>query len=349
MYEILMVLTLRYPDFISMRWLLVGYAMEGLSGTMITAGTTSQAYITDLVGPTDRARLFSYLQASFSFAAAVGPVVSGILLTVPNALEVIYRLAVGSHILLTLIFLFVLPESRKHDQETPISERPTVENPIRIFLTSFKAVSRSTGGKKRNILILAGIELIAFGLMIGLIALQLEHVSFMFKWQATTQSFFTSLVYTWSILVLVVIFPAVMARFRRRKRREVPELSAVFNVGELSAIQISLILQMIGYAGMALAKVPSYFILSSFIVASTAPLVPLLSSCLTAHVPASQSGQLLGLLSFVHAIARVVVPASLNATYSITVGMFPAPVFVLLSCIMGFLLLVSMYIKTNTL
>ncbi|KAJ9489583.1 hypothetical protein VN97_g3691 [Penicillium thymicola] len=115
LYDTLMVLVLRYPDWIDMHWLLVGYAIEGLSGTTITATATSQTYITDLTRHSAGARWFGYLQAAFSFAGAGGPIIAGLLLTTPNSIQLIYQLAMGAHISLLLFILFVLPESRSPD------------------------------------------------------------------------------------------------------------------------------------------------------------------------------------------------------------------------------------------
>ncbi|CAG7988688.1 unnamed protein product [Penicillium nalgiovense] len=356
LYEILMVIVLRHPDSIDMHWLLVGYAMEGLSGTMIAASSTSQTYITDLTQPSARARWFSYLQASFSFAAAVGPLIASSLLTMPNPFQPIYWLAIGSHLSLLVIILFALPESRNPDSSgRPDPDRVALEQPpgesyARVFLTSLKSLWGSKGFRNKNMIILAGVDMIIFGNMIGLPSLQLAYPAFLFKWQPTTQSFFMSISYSWSVFVLVILFPPIMAWFRRRNRGEgVPNLSAASNSGELGAIQLNLVLQMIGYMGIALSRAPSHFVVSSFLVASTISINPLLTSCLTAHVPDYQLGQLLGVLSFLHAIARIVIPALLNATYSMTIGIFPAPLFVLLSIVIGGLSFASIYIDKNTL
>ncbi|KAJ5287335.1 hypothetical protein N7478_003021 [Penicillium angulare] len=352
-YEAIMVSVLRYPDSINMHWLLVGYASQGLSGSLITVTSTSQAYITDLVRLRARARLFSYLQAALSLAASLGPVISGLLLTLPNSLENIYKSAVYAHLSLILIFLFVLPESRsshldnaERDESTP--EQNTSETYLQIFLQSLRSLKEYSTFLQRNIVILAGIDMFIFGILIGLFPLQLAYPAYLFKWQPTTQSFFTSMVNSWSILVLVLIFPMIMARVRRWKKITITPSLSLFNVGELGAIQASLALQIIGYVGIALARSPGVFIFSSFIVASAAPLTPLLTSCLTAHTPDHQSGQLLGFLSFLHAIARVGVPALLNATYSMTIGIYPAPLFLLLSIIIAGLLIASMSIRTST-
>lgn len=349
-YEILMVIVLRHPDSIDVHWLLLGYAMEGLSGTMIAGTSTSQTYITDLTQPSSRARWFSYLQASYAFAGAVGPLISSLLLKMPNPFQSIFLLAICSHLSLLLIILFALPESRKTVSTGVTLGQPPGESHVRVLLTPLKSIWESKEFRNKNMIILAGIDMIIFGNMIGLLPLQLAYPAFLFKWQPTTQSFFISLSYSWSVLVLVVLFPPIMTRFRRWNRRQgVPNLSAASTSGELDAIQVNLVLQVIGYMGIALSRAPTHFVLSSLLVASTLSINPLLTSCLTAHVPDHQSGQLLGVLSFLHAIARIVIPALLNATYSLTIGIFPAPLFMLLSIVIGGLYVASIYIDKNTL
>ena len=353
LYEILMVIVLQYPDSIDMRWLLVGYAMEGLSGTMIAAFSTSQTYVTDLTQSSARARWFSYLQASFSFAGAVGPLVASWLLTMSNPFQPIYWLAIGSHLSLLVIILFALPESHnssgRPDLDDVTLEQPPGESYARILLTSLKSVWEFKGFRNKNMIILAVVDMIMFGNMLGLAPLQLAYPAFLFKWQPTTQSVFMSISYSWSVFVLVILFPPIMGWLRRWNRRGgVPTLSAGSISPELGAIQVNLVLQMIGYLGIALSRAPSHFVISSFLVASTTSINPLVASCLTAHVPDYQSGQLLGVLSFLHAIARIVIPTLLNATYSKTVGIFPAPLFMLISAVIGGLFLASIYVKRNT-
>ncbi|KAJ5976942.1 hypothetical protein N7501_000284 [Penicillium viridicatum] len=356
LYEILMVIVLRHPDSIDVHWLLVGYAMEGLSGTMIAGTSTSQTYITDLTRPSSRARWFSYLQASYAFAGAVGPLIASLLLKMQNPFQTIFWLAICSHLSLLLVIVFALPESRnpvftgRPDLDGVTLEQPPGESNVRVFLRSLKSIWETKGFRTKNMIILAGIDMIIFGNMIGLLPLQLAYPAFLFKWQPTTQSFFISLSYSWSVLALVVLFPPIMTRFRRWNRRQgVPNLSAASNSGELDAIQVNLVLQMIGYMGIALSRAPTHFVVSSLLVASTMSINPLLTSCLTAHMPDHQSGQLLGVLSFLHAIARIVIPALLNATYSITIGIFPAPLFMLLSIVIGGLYVASIYIDKSTL
>ena len=348
-------LVLRYPDSVDMNWLLVGSAMVGLSGSTIGAMSASQAYMTDLAQPRDRARLFSYLQAAMSFAGTLGPIIAGVLLMMPNSLERIYWLAFGAHLSLGGVFLYVLPESRLLNhcsgstQDCTLPANLPRKSFVRGIFSSLKSLWVSSASRRKNICILAAMDFTIVGVLMGLPSLQLAYTAFMFHWQPITQSFYISLICAWSIMVLVILFPIVMGLVRQRiLSQDTVDSSAVFNFGEVSAIRVNLTLQMVGYLGIIFARVPSIFILSSILVASAAPITPLLVSCLTAHVPSDQPGPLLGALSFLHALARIFIPAALNATYIMTIGVFPAALFLVLAIIQGGLLLASTGIEMDS-
>jgi MFS family permease len=350
LYNAVMLLILRYPDAIDVRWILVGYAIEGLGGTYITAIAASQAYITDLSSPRERATLFSYIQACTSLAQAAGPLIAGILIASINSFEGIYWISFASYLLLTLLFLFVLPESRWARSVTGdrgINLDTTLrENPLQQVYSSCKSLWETSANRRANLAILAVIEQFVFAVMTCLPPLQMAYSSYLFHWHPTTQSFYMALVNTWSILVLVVLFPVIMTIVRRHIRRKRNRThSTVFNTGELGAIRTSLILQILGYAGVAVTRSPAWFIFSSLIFACGNPVTPLLTSSLTAHVPSEHSGQLLGMLSFLHAIGRITIPTALNATYSVTIGVFPQALFVVLAGSVSGLFLASLCVK----
>jgi MFS family permease len=350
LYNAMMLLILRYPDAIDVRWILVGYALEGLGGTYITAIAASQVYITDVSSPRDRATLFSYIQACTSLAQAVGPLIAGILIAWINSFEGLYWISFASYLLLTLLAIFVLPESRwaRSNDETRISldNSRMGENTLQQVYSSCKSLWECSANRRANLVILAIIEQFVFAVMTCLPPLQMAYSSYIFHWRPTTQSFYMALVNTWSILVLVVLFPVIMSVVRRQIRRKRNRThSTVFNTGELGAIRTSLTLQILGYAGVALTRSPAWFIFCSLIFACGNPVMPLLTSSLTAHVPSEHSGQLLGMLSFLHAIGRITIPTALNATFSVTIGLFPQALFVLLAVSVSVLLLASLCVK----
>jgi MFS family permease len=351
LYNAVMLLILRYPDAIDVRWVLVGYAIEGLGGTYITAIAASQAYITDLSSPRERATLFSYIQACTSLAQAVGPLIAGILIASINSFEGVYWISFVYYLVITLLFIFVLPESRwarsNKNPEINLDNPSMTENPLQQVYSSCKSLWESSANRRGNLVILAVIEQFVFGVMTCLPPLQMAYSSYLFHWRPTTQSFYMALVNTWGILVLVVLFPVIMSVVRRQIRRKPNRThSTVFNTGELGAIRTSLCLQILGYAGVALTRSPEWFIFCSLIFACGNPVTPLLTSSLTAHVPSEHSGHLLGMLSFMHAIGRITIPTALNATYSVTIGVFPQALFVVLAVSVLGLLLSSLCVKS---
>lgn len=351
--DVLFLLTLWYPDFVDVHWLLVGYAIEGLSGEFIIATSTSQAYVTDLVPTNDRARIFSYLEAGVSFALTLGPTISGILLAGSHSFQVIFEFAICIHLLLAFTFLCILPESRKLtvgkgvDQDEVYTEQQSEAGCIQSVCSSFKSIRTSGASRQRNMGILTFVDFIRSGIIIGMVPLEFAYGAFAFHWKPTMQSFASALVSSWSIIVLTMLFPSAMTLVRRWSSRVNRTNVSVLEVGEVGAIKFCLMLQVIGYIGVSLTREPGPFIVSYLVVASATPMTPLLISCLTAHMPSHQSGQLLGILSFLHAISRVVMPAVMNATYSMTVGLFPVPLFLLLAIIYGLALLATMCIKAN--
>lgn len=335
-----------YPDSVNIYWLLVGYAVEGLSGGFIVSMSTSQAYITDLVPLEDRAKVFGYLQASLFSTLVLGPIIAGALLTAFRSFQFIFEVAVFSNLLLTVVFRFVLPESRRSSSSQYVdTEHRSGENGIRSMWSSLKSLRASSISRQRNMVILAFVDFVVFGVYLGISPLQLAYPGYLFHWTPAIQSLVMALTSSWSVLVLIALFPTAMMLVRRRDRRI--SGTSLLKFGELGAIKVCLMLQLMGSIGISLAQTPGAFIISSLIVSSSAPMSPLLTSCLTAYVPSDQIGQLLGILSFLHAISRVVMPAVMNATYSRTVGLFPAPLFMLLAILQGVSLLATMGVKTD--
>ncbi|KAJ5902858.1 hypothetical protein N7495_003386 [Penicillium taxi] len=353
--QCLTLFVMRHADTVDMNWLLVGYAVDGLSGSMIVAMSTSSAYITDIAHHTDRPRLFSYLYASMSFSGAMGPLVSGFLLKTQNPLDKIYRITICANTFMAMVFLHILPESRWSQlvgEDKPIGSDTDESDTSSVhgLLQSLQSLWTSSASRKANMVILAILGFFVIGFMMSLMPLQLRFGAFWFNWQPTTQSFFMALLFSWSIFVLVVIFPTAMSLAHRwGMRRGITNISAVFNIGELGAIQVSLLLQVIGTMGMALARSPTSYVITSLIAVSASPLAPLLTSCLTAHAPRHQSGQILGGLSFLNAIGRISIPAALNATYSLTIGIYPVPLFAIVAGAYACLFILSFFLKQHTL
>src|SRR5436305_6249633 len=97
---------------------------------------------------------------------------------------------------------------------------------------------------------------------------------------------------------------------------------------------------MIGFTFMGLANSSEAYYVGGSIAAFGALAPPTLQSALTRHVAKEEVGRLLGALSLLGSLSRVVSPTVLNLLYSATVGTVPQTIFYVLSGAMfiGFLL-----------
>ncbi|KAJ5151028.1 uncharacterized protein N7482_010280 [Penicillium canariense] len=87
----MMLLILQHPDFIDLRWVLIGYAIEGLGGIGV-------AVLHDGPIETARARSFTPLHAGMHFLVAS-----------MNSFEGVYWVSFCAYLPLTLAFIFILP------------------------------------------------------------------------------------------------------------------------------------------------------------------------------------------------------------------------------------------------
>jgi hypothetical protein len=97
---------------------------------------------------------------------------------------------------------------------------------------------------------------------------------------------------------------------------------------------------MVGFFCMGMARTTNEYYASGSIAALGGLGPPTLQSALTKHVAKEDVGKLLGALSLVGSLSRVVSPTVLNLLYSFTVGTCPQTVFYVLSGSMfvGFLM-----------
>lgn len=355
--DIIVLTALHYPDEVDVKWLLIGYAMDGLSGSIITATTASQAYISDISTPEDRVSSFSYIQAAFTSALALGPLIAGGLLSVFGSLTQAYWLAFTIHLSLIVLFTLALPESLKltsdgrSTKNTANQTKAETEAGFFEVISSARSLIPSDRSSKTNMSIVAVTEAAVFGVGMGLAPLQLAYSAYMFHWRSSAQSAFLTGVNIWSILVLVVIVPLFMSRIQRRQPPEgqsEAQPQPAFGPGELGTIRTGLLLQAAGYLTIAVVHSPLGVIAGSLIAGSGAPLSPILTSCLTKMVPEERQGVLLGAVSFLHAISRILLPTGMNYVYGSTVGTQPYALFALLGLGSGVFLLGSMFIGNKS-
>ena len=100
-----------------------------------------------------------------------------------------------------------------------------------------------------------------------------------------------------------------------------------FDFLDLTLIRISILSDIIGFIGYATAPTGFLFTLSGIVAAFGAIGLAISEASMTKLVGGARTGELLGALGFLQAIARIVAPTIANLTYSWTVAQVPQLVF----------------------
>ena len=120
-------------------------------------------------------------------------------------------------------------------------------------------------------------------------------------------------------------------RFLRRYFYSGPAMSGKHASGfdrlDLFLIRISILSDVVGYIGYAVASSGFLFTLSGALAALGAVGLATSEASMTKLVGSARTGELLGALGFLQALARIVAPTVANATYSLTVAKAPQLVF----------------------
>jgi hypothetical protein len=142
------------------------------------------------------------------------------------------------------------------------------------------------------------------------------------------------------VFVLIVILPLLIRIFRGPASQASQRPVVGADTLEVWLIRFCPFIEMIGFFCMSLARNTVEYCAFGALAACGGLGPPTLQSALTKHVAKEDVGRLLGALSLLGSISRVVSPTVLNLLYSFTVGTCPQTVFYVLSGAMfiGFLM-----------
>ena len=389
--EVITIAIATFPDSIHYRWLLVGGVFDGLCGSFTTGMAISYAYASDCTEPPKRAQAFGFFHACLFAGIAVGPLLAAILYKCTQSLLAIFYVALGIHLFFMLLLALAIPESLTKKRQLLARERvaetkqarsatnPTNPNPNtdNSYQTTLKTLTQSTihhivtffsplkilyptghgtSPKLRaNLIFLAGIDTIMFGVAMGALQVVILYVNFQFEWQTDDTSIFMSVVNTFRVSALIILLPLLNYVFRTRRanrqRREsgfaIPEPLSGSDALDLWSIRFAILMEFLGYLGYGLARSGTGFFIAGIITAFGGIGSPTLQSSLTKHVPHDMVGSLLGATGFLHALSRVVCPLVFNLIYARTVGRYTQAVFVVLAGCFGVAFLFSWLISPH--
>ena len=379
--EIITILAAKYPDSVHYQWLLVGATFDGICGSFTASMALTHAYAADCTAPPKRAMAFGYFHACLFTGIAIGPLVAALLIKLSGELLTIFYVALAVHTVFIFFILFVVPESLSRKRQILAQEKYHLEGQslrllderhhggyygtLRVMIRKANILAPlkilwptgpgSSSHLRANLILLSAVDTIIFGVAMGSVTVLVYYLGYQFGWDTTQSSEFVSIVNIVRVAALLIVLPSLnyLVRTRRanRQRREsgfaIPESNSGSDLLDLSIIRVAIGLEVLGYAGYAIARTGPLFVLSGILAACGGVGSPTLQSALTKHVPHDRVGQLLGATGLLHALARIVAPTIFNLIYAATVGTFPQAVFTVLTGCFGVAFLVSWFIRPN--
>ena len=368
--EAVIVVVARCPDTISVYWILLGYAIDGLAGSFTAAMALSYAYASDCTVPDKRHVVFGYYQATLFAGIAFGPIIAGYIVKATGQLLSIFYIALGAHGLFLLFLVFVVPESltkerqlrarqkkisssSEDEQRMPSSWSSSLLKPLSLVTNVFQPLTilwpTGEGTKpavRHNLVLLAAVDTTMFGVAMGSLTVVLIYVEYVFGWGTLEKSALVSITNICRVIMLVVIMPVVSRILRGPRSGSVQKLSGCDNI-DLGFIRTAIAFDLLGYIGYSTVTNGNLFILCGAIASLGGMGSPTLQAALTKHVPPDRTGQVLGAVGLLHASARVVAPTVFNLIYAKTVGKFTQTVFVCLAATFGLAFILSWFIKPH--
>ena len=372
--EIFTIIAATYPETVSVYWLLLGAVLDGICGSFTAAMALVNAYTADCTPPQKRNVTFGYFHGTLFTGIAFGPLIAGYIIKASGQILTVFYIAVGCHLTFLGFILFIVPESLSKERQLSAQEKKkglgTAEgyawlaqpDPIVHFLRATWHVIRSGGGLftplsilwpkgegsnpavRRNLVFLAAVDTTMFGVAMGSMTIVVIYSEYMFGWGNFESSIFVSIVNICRVTVLVLILPLV-TRLVRGRKDATPQRNSGSDMLDLTLIRVAIAFDMLGYIGYATVRTGNLLILSGAIASVGGMGSPTLQAALTKHVPQDRTGQLLGAVGLLHAMARVVAPTVFNLIYSATVGKFTQTVFVCLAATFGVAFVLSWFIR----
>lgn len=363
--EVITICAATYPETFPVKLILVGFAIDGLTGSFIVSMAIANAYATDCTPPSRRNVAFGLFHGCLFTGIAIGPIVAGYIVKATGRIVVIFWIMTIVHIFFLLFVGLVVPESlskkrqlaarEKYSQERQASLDPDLDwinklrslnllEPLKILWPTGPGSSTAL---RRNLFFLAAVDTIVFGVAMGSMTVIITYTNYMFGWKTFESGRFMTIVNTSRVFSLLVILPILTRLIRGKPDNSATRKAMGSDAFDLGVIRAAVLLDTIGYLGYTLSRTGPMMILSGTVAALGGIASPTLQSSLTKHVPADKTGQLLGASSLLHALARVIAPTIFSAIYAGTVATFPQTVFVCLASTFGLAFIISWGLKKN--
>lgn len=364
--EVITILAARMPDTFSVNWLLLGFVFDGLCGSFVASMAVTNAYCSDCTPPAKRNVSFGYFHGVLFTGVALGPLLAGYIVKWTGTIVSVFYCAVIAHTFFALFVLLIVPESLTKERQLAAREKTDfageAEGYSASWVTHAKTIYRNSNilaplkvlwpsgsanrAVRRNLVTLAAVDTIMFGVAMGSMTVVLIYSKYMFGWGTFETSIFVSVVNVCRVTNLIVVMPSI-SRFIRGPRNSATVGKSGSDRLDLYIIRAAIFFDMLGYIGYASVRKANLFVVSGALASIGGMGSPTLQSALTKHVPPEQTGAVLGAAGLLHALARVLGPLIFNSIYSATVGKFTQTVFVCLGSTFFIAFVLSWFIRPH--
>lgn len=366
--EAVIVMVARCPDTFSVNWILLGYTLDGLGGSFIAAMALTFSYASDCSPPDKRNVAFGYFHGALFCGIAIGPIIAGYIVKATGQLLSIFYIALAAHGAFLLFLALAVPESLSKERQLRAREKSEsigIDEQQTLSKRLFDAIKLFTGTKllqplailwptgegsnpavRRNLALLAAVDTTMFGVAMGSMTVVLIYVDYMFGWSTLESTTFVSITNICRVFSLLVLLPVLSRILRGPRSSSVQRHSGCDNI-DLGIIRAAIFFDLLGYIGYSTFRTGTLFTLCGAVASIGGIGSPTLQAALTKHVPPDRTGQVLGAMGLLHAVARVVAPTIFNLVYARTVGKFTQTVFVCLAATFGVAFILSWFVRPH--
>lgn len=367
--EMIVVIVAAKSESAPVNLLLLGAFLDGLGGSYTTGVALVTSYASDCTRPESRNMAFGYFHGFLFAGTAAGPRIASIFLERGGRVLDVFIIALVLQTLYLLAVCFVVPESMPLVQQKIAREKHRMKeqehtsllarwNPLTL-LAPLKILAPPVGrpsslfpnpggasqALRRNIIILASMDMAVFGVAMGTAQIVIIYAEYMFGWGNVESGKFLFIINITRVAHILIILPLVTRIFRKPSTVEhsIPGCDKL----DVSLIRLSVLFDIVGYTGYALSRSGAVMTFSGILSALGGMGPPVLQSSLTKHVPRDRIGQILGATGLLHALVRIAAPAFFSLIYSLTIGKFPQTVFVCLTGVFGIALICGFFIRPH--
>ena len=377
MTEIVTIIVARRPDIFSVYWILPGNVIDGLCGTFTAGMAITHAYASDSTPPAKRAVAFGRFHGCLFTGIGLGPLIAAYIIKATGNILAIFYIASSTHTLFIIWILFLVPESLTKERQHAAREKwelsqlsqleeqtarwysflpPEITRTFSVvfgsqFFYALKILWPTGPGSspilRRNLVLLSAIDTMVFAVAMGALTIVVLYAELVFHWGIFETSVLISTVNITRVAVLFILLPALICVFRRKTDPSKEMQNNGADMVDLMIVRISIIFDVLGFAGYAAAANGNMFIAAGVITAFGGMGSPSMQSALTKHIPPERTGQLLGTQALLHSLARVTGPTIFNSIFAATVKKLPQTAFVCLASTFGVAALMSWFVRPN--